>query len=123
MAGLIGTIEQEGFSVSVGAGRREETVTTIQAQTIKFGLVEKVDRVESATAPPGGVLERVLTFAGKTASFEPSSNLSIEVWNAWPVACKKRWKDGKSKRLEKLIPRMLRASCVWLWLRGQHRKD
>ena len=61
--------------------------------------------MELAVAPPGGVLERVLTYGGKPATFEPSGQLSIEVWQPWD-ADPKRWKDRKSHPLEELLPQV-----------------
>jgi hypothetical protein len=106
MAGLIGTLEAEGFTVTVGNGYREHTVVSLHGQQITFGLVEKVDRVEQAVAPRGGMLERVLTYGGKPVTFEPAGRLSIEVWQPWH-AHPKRWKDRKSSRLEDLLPQVV----------------
>jgi len=99
-------IEAEGFTVTVGKGYREQTVATIHGQHITFGLVERVDRVPLATPPRGGVLERVLTFSGMPASFEPTSQLAIEVWRPWRAE-RKRWKDRGSVRLEARIPQIV----------------
>ena len=55
MASLVALIEREGFSVSMGNGHREQTTATIYGQTIKFGLVERVERVEASVAPAGGL--------------------------------------------------------------------
>lgn len=102
MAGLITAIEGAGFSVSVEAARqekREQTIAKIHGQRIRFGLTEKVDRVEIAAPPKGGLLERVLTFSGKPVTLEPSGRLTAEVWTEWG-ASRLRWRDGKSQRLE-----------------------
>jgi hypothetical protein len=59
MAGLICAIEEAGFTVSVEADRqekRDQTVAKIHGQSIRFGLTEKVDRVEIAAPPKGGLL-------------------------------------------------------------------
>jgi hypothetical protein len=105
MAGLIATMEEAGFSITVGDGHHEQTVAMVYGQQIKLALVEKVDRVELAVAPPGGVLERVLNYGGKPATFEPSGQLSIEVLQPWD-AHPKRWKDRKSQSLEELLPQV-----------------
>ena len=106
MATLISAIESEGFAVEVGNGQREHTAVLIGGQHVKFGLVERVERVALAAPPPGGVLERVLNFGGKPATNEPSGQLSIEIWHYWGEE-QKRWKDGKSHRLEELIARIM----------------
>jgi hypothetical protein len=57
MAGLICAIEDAGFNVSIEADRqekRDQTVAKIHGQTIRFGLTEKVDRVDIAAPPKGG---------------------------------------------------------------------
>jgi len=106
-AGLVAIIEREGFSVSVGNGHREQTTVTIYGQTIKFGLVERVERVEASLAPSGGLVDRVLKYGAQpTVAREPSGKLLIEVWDIWSTY-KKRWKDGKTAQLEELIPKVL----------------
>ena len=106
MAGLIGVIEAEGFTTAVGNGHREHTVATIYGHQVKFGIVERVDRVDLASAPSGGVLERVLSYGGKPVSYEPNGQLSIEVWHPWD-ASPRRWKDKKSHRLEEMLPQVV----------------
>jgi hypothetical protein len=51
MAGLIATMEEEGFSITVGDRHHEQTVLTVYGQQMKLGLVEKVDRVELVRNP------------------------------------------------------------------------
>jgi hypothetical protein len=109
MAGLICVLEEAGFPVSVEADRqekREQTVTKIHGREIRFGLTEKVDRVEIAAPPKGGVLETVLAFGGKPVTLEPSGRLSIEAWTQ-SDSHRGRWKDGKSQRLEEQIPHIV----------------
>jgi hypothetical protein len=55
MAAIICGLEAEGFSVAVGARQREQTTARIHGQELKFGLIEKVNRVELASPPKGGV--------------------------------------------------------------------
>jgi hypothetical protein len=109
MAGLIRVVDEAGFAVSVEAGRqekREQTVTKIHGQAIRFGLTEKVDRVEISAPPKGGLLERVLTFGGRSVTLKPSGRLTIEVWSEWG-SNRRSWKDGKSQRLEEQVPRIV----------------
>lgn len=61
MAGLICALEEAGFVVGVEPDRQEKpdpTVAKIYGQTIRFGLTEKVDRVDLVAPPKGGLLER-----------------------------------------------------------------
>lgn len=106
MATLIHAIESEGFSIAVGPGHREKTVVKIHGQGVTFGLVEKVERVELAAPPEGGVLQRVLSYGGTPVEFTPTGRFSLEVWHPWR-ASPKRWKDGKTLKLEDLIPQIL----------------
>ncbi len=62
LASLIATVEAEGFTVSVGNGHREHTIAKIYGQEIKFGLIERVDRISQVAAPTGSLVDRVLTF-------------------------------------------------------------
>ena len=77
MADLIRVIEDAGFRVSVEVGERTRTVANIHGQEINFGLAEK-----------------------------PSGKLVIEVRSGWGLI-KKRWKEGKSKRLEEQLPKVV----------------
>jgi hypothetical protein len=107
MAGLVALIEREGFSVSVGNGHREQTTATVHGQTIKFGLVEQVERIEASVAPSGGLVDRVLKYGAQPpVSRAPSGQLLIEIWDVWSIH-KKRWKDGKTAQLEDLVPKVL----------------
>jgi len=89
VAGLISIVEDAGFSVSVET-REHLTFAKFHGEEIRFGVVEKIDRVEIAAPPEGGLLERVLTVAGKPVTLEPSGNLSITVWTAYGSDRKKR---------------------------------
>jgi hypothetical protein len=109
MAGLIGAIESRGFTVSIETLRqqkRDQTLAKIYGQTIRFGLTEKIDRVEIAAPPKGGLLERVLTYGGKPVTLEPSGRLSIEVWTEWGSNIR-NWKDGKTQRLEDQVSQVV----------------
>jgi hypothetical protein len=107
MAGIISALEERGFTVAVETRRQEkqevQTVTKIYGQMIRFGLTEKIDRVEIAAPPKGGLLERVLTYGGKPVTHEPSGRLSIEVWTEWGYN-RRNWRDGKTQRLEDQLP-------------------
>jgi hypothetical protein len=105
MAILVSTIELEGFAVTIENKRSEkraQTVARIYGQDIPFAVIEKVDRVEIASPPKGGLLERVLTYGGRPVTFAPSGKLSVEALTAWGDN-RRRWRDGKSS-LEDQIP-------------------
>ena len=122
MAGLVAVIEREGFSVSVGNGHREQTTATVCGQTIKFGLVEQVERVEASVAPSGGLVDRVLKYGAQPPVVrKPSGKLLIEVWDIWGTH-KKRWKDGKTTPLEDLIPKVL-AGFIRIALRRRAEEE
>ena len=76
MAALIEMMEAEGFNVSLGNAHREQTAVMIYGEMIEFGLVEKVDRIEVAAAPRGSLVDRVLTYGGKSVSYEPAGRLA-----------------------------------------------
>jgi hypothetical protein len=96
MAALLGVIEDAGFTTSVETrDRQHHTIAKIHGQEIRFGLVEKVDRIEISAPPKGGLLEGVLTFAGKPVKLEATGRLSITVWTAWG-SDRKRWTDEKA---------------------------
>lgn len=110
MAGIISALEERGFTVSVETRRQEkqevQTVAKIYGQVIRFGLTEKIERVEIAAPPKGGLLERVLTYGGKPVTHEPSGRLSIEVWTEWGYN-RRNWRDGKTQRLEDQLPQVV----------------
>jgi hypothetical protein len=106
MAGLIGKIESEGFTVALREDSRETTVATVLDQQITFGIVERVHRVDLVVPPPGGVLDRVLAYGGKPATFEPCGRLSVEIWHPWGAHLK-RWADKKTQSLEERIPQIV----------------
>lgn len=106
MAGLLTLIEDAGFTVSVENDNRQETAVKIHGQSIRFGVVESVSRIELATPIKGSLLERVLTFAGKPVEFQPSGKLSIEAWTSYG-SHRGSWKDGKSRRLEEHLSKVV----------------
>ena len=106
MAGLISIIEDSGFSMAVETrDRKHQTLAKIHGEEIRFGVVEKVDRIEIAAPPKGGVLERVLTYSGKPVTLQPSGKLSVTVWTSYG-SDRKKWSDGKL-RLEEQLSRIV----------------
>ncbi len=121
MATLIHAIESQGFTIAVGAGHREKTVAKIHGQEVSFGLVEKVARLELTSPPKGGVLESVLSYGGTPVEFLPNGNLILEVWHPYD-ASPKRWKDGKTRKLEDMIPQIL-ADLIRIALAQRHKQE
>jgi hypothetical protein len=107
-AGLIAALEEEGFKIAVKQGRKEKTTATLHGQEIGFTLVEKVDRIPLATPPKGGVLQRVLTYAGTPHEQKPSGRLGLQIWKPWNTF-PKSWNDGKTRTLEDLLPEIVAA--------------
>jgi len=114
-AGLISIIEDAGFSVSVETrDRKHQTFAKIHGEEIRFGLVEKIERIEIAAPPKGGVLERVLTFAGKPVTMKPSGKLGITVWSNWG-SDRRKWTDGKApleQQLSKIVAGFIRFALA-----------
>ena len=71
-AGLITALEEEGFKIAVKKGHKEKTTATLHNQEIGFTIVEKIDHIPLASPPKGGVLQRVLTYAGTPHEQKPS---------------------------------------------------
>ena len=107
-AGLITAIEEEGFKIAVKQGHKEKTTATLHNQVIGFSLVEKIDHIPLATPPKGGVLQRVLTYAGTPHEQKPSGRLGLQIWQPWN-ASPKSWNDGKTRTLEELLPEIVAA--------------
>jgi len=115
MAGLIGIIEDSGFSLALETrDRKHLTLAKIHGEEIRFGIVEKVDRIEIAAPPKGGVLERVLTYSGKPVALQPSGRLSVTVWNSWG-SDKKKWSDTRvplEEQLSRIIAGFIRFALA-----------
>jgi hypothetical protein len=115
MAGLISIIENAGFSVSVeDRDRKQQTVAKIYGEGIRFGLVEKIDRIDVVAPPEGGMLERVLKYGGKPVAAVPSGKLSITVWTSWG-SDRRRWSDGKSpleEQLSRIVAGLIRFALT-----------
>lgn len=121
MAGLISIVEDAGFNISVETrDRKHQTFAKIHGEQIRFGVVEKIDRIEISTPPKGGLLERVLTYAGKPVTLEPSGRLSITVWSDYG-SDRKKWTDGKT-RLEQQLPKIV-AGLIRLALADRADKE
>lgn len=102
-AGLITALEEEGFKFAVKKGHKEKTTATLHNQAIGFTIVEKIDHIPLASPPKGGVLQRVLTYAGTPHAQKPSGRLGLQIWQPWN-ASPKNWNDGKTRTLEDLLP-------------------
>jgi hypothetical protein len=80
MASLMSLIEAEGFALTVGGELRGHTTAKIHGQEVRFGLLEKVKRIDAISLPSDDVLKKVLSYGGRDHSFKPSGQLSIEIW-------------------------------------------
>ncbi len=107
-AGLVTALEEEGFKIAVKKGHKEKATAMIHNQEIGFTIVEKIDHIPLATPPKGGVLQRVLTYAGTPLEQKPSGRLGLQIWQPWN-ASPKSWKDGKTRTLEDLLPEIVAA--------------
>jgi hypothetical protein len=107
-AALITALEEEGFKISVRQGRKEKTTATFSNQQIGFTIVEKIDHIPLASPPKGGVLQRVLTYAGTPHEQKPSGRLGLRIWEPWD-ALPKSWNDGKTRTLEDMLPEIVAA--------------
>lgn len=107
-AGLITALEEEGFKIAVKKGHKEKATATLHNQAIGFTIVEKIDHIPLASPPKGGVLQRVLTYAGTPHEQKPSGRLGLQIWQPWN-ASPKRWNDGKTRTLEDLLPEIVAA--------------
>lgn len=108
VAALITALEAEGFKITVKHGRKEKTTAMLYNQEIGFTIVEKIDHIPLASPPKGGVLQRVLTYAGTPHEQKPSGRLGLQIWKPWNVI-PKSWNDGKTRTLEDLLPGIVAA--------------
>ena len=107
-AGLITALEEEGFKIAVKKGFKEKTTAMLHNQEIGFTILEKIDRIPLASPPQGGVLQRVLTYAGISHDHKSSGRLGLQIWKPWN-ALPKSWNDGKKRTLEDLLPEIVAA--------------
>ena len=95
MSTVIFALEENGFSVKI-AGR--STSAHIFDQDVKFGIVEdlrvKERRQESTYS------DRIKT----VNVYQKSGNLAFEI-RAYADNCRKRWADGKTQRVETMLPK------------------
>jgi hypothetical protein len=105
MAGFIELTEAEGFSITVGGGHREETTAVLLGQRVKFGLTEKIERVDASGVALGTALDRVLTYGGKPVTYKPTGEFFFEAYGVWDVH--KKWKEGKAGPMEETLPTVL----------------
>jgi len=107
-AGLITALEEQGFKISIRQGHKEKTTATLYNQEIGFAISEKIDSIPLASPPKGGVLQRVLTYAGTPHEQKPSGRLGLRIWKPWD-ALPKSWNDGKTRTLEDMLPEIVAA--------------
>src|SRR6202046_5609521 len=121
MASLISLIEAEGFALTVGGELRRHTTAKIHGQEVRFGLLEKVKRIDAISLPSDDILKKVLSYGGRDHSFKPSGQLSIEIWQPW-AAVQKRWRDRKATSLEAILPHIV-ASFIQTALEERDREE
>jgi len=105
-AGVISAAEDEGFRIVVGNGHKEETWVDVLGQEVRFGIVEKVDRVELRDVRAYQMPGDAVRFGGRLVAFRPTGVLTIEVWRCWEESTK-RWKDVPTHPLERMIPKVV----------------
>src|ERR1700735_2735092 len=121
MASLISLIEAEGFALTVGGELRRHTTAKIHGQEVRFGLLEKVKRIDAISLPSDDILKKILSYRGRDHSFKPSGHLSIEIWPPW-AAVQKRWRDRKATSLEAILPHIV-ASFIQTALEERDREE
>jgi hypothetical protein len=97
------------------------TTAKIHGHEITFGILEKVDRVDTTSLASGNILKKVLSYGGKDVLFKPSGKLSIEIWRPWQAA-RKRWRDRSGVSLEAMLPQIV-GSFVQTALEEREREE
>jgi hypothetical protein len=106
MAGFIELAEAEGFSVVIGDEQREATSLVAFGHSVKFGLMEKVQRLDISAVATGTALNRVLTYGGKPVEYRPTGEFYMEAFGVWD-GHQKKWKEGKAGTMEEILPNVL----------------
>ncbi|MGA7593257.1 MAG: hypothetical protein WBW02_22310 [Candidatus Sulfotelmatobacter sp.] len=108
---ILFAFEENGFQVKI-----EQASTSVQifGQDVKFAILEHLK-----------VKERRKEL-GHSHVYERSGNLAFQIW-AYAEGYRKRWADGKTLRVEKMIPKclggvMLVARTVRIWSEGIKRQ-
>jgi len=112
---IVFALEENGFPVKKEQG---STSAHIFGQDIKFAIREDLKVKERQTAN------------GLPHIYERSGSLVFEISEYSPEKCRKRWADGKTQRVEEMLPQcvaglMLVGRTVRIWqegLRKQHEK-
>jgi len=115
MNAIVFALEENGFPVKTEQG---STSAHIFGQDIKFAIREDLRVKETRKAE------------GLSHVYERSGSLVFEISEYSPEKCRKRWADGKTQRVEEMLPQcvaglMLVARYVRIWqegLRKQHEK-
>jgi hypothetical protein len=103
MAAIVAAIEELGFTVAIES---QQTVVRMYGQVIRFGLAEKINRIEVIAQSKEGPFDRVLTYGSKFFRPQLSGRLLIEAGTAWKPR-QRSWIDGKAQCLEDQIPRAI----------------
>jgi hypothetical protein len=108
---IVFALEENSFPVKVEQG---STSAHIFGQDIKFAIIEDLRVKESRKQQ------------GLSHIYERSGNLAFEI-SAYAEGCRKRWADGKTQRVETMLPKclgglMLVARTVRTWSEGIKRQ-
>jgi hypothetical protein len=99
MCALLIALEAEGFKVSIDASRRESTSAKIYGQDVRFAVTEDLKVKERREVKEYYGTKMVPTY-------EPTGNLAFQIWS-YGEGLRKRWADGKTQKLENLLPQCL----------------
>jgi hypothetical protein len=112
MDALIKALEERGHEVQVRRERwreRWETVAVIKGEPIRFYMREGTTRV--ALEPSAEEVKRAAKFGWSPPrtryDYRPSGKLALEIDAICATGFRKRWSDGRKRRLEDLLGRFL----------------
>ncbi len=106
---ILFALDANGFDVKIG-----EASTSVQifGEDVRFSIVEDL-RVKERRE------EKRYFSTKKVIVYERSGSLAFQI-SAWAEGCRKRWADGKTQRVEKMLPqclgglmRVARAVRIW----------
>jgi hypothetical protein len=114
MAVIIHMLEREAFKLVVEKKQSESTSAIVYGENIRFGIVEKLRQIKSATTSGSYTYNRV--------TLEPTGILSLEVWNYCPERQRRAWRDNERAKLEEYLPACI-AGMMKIALAARSRRD
>jgi len=121
MAATLHILEKEGFNVLVEKSKLETTSAVIYGEAIRFGLIERSRQIKPAIAPdPKGRISTAYVY--NPIKFEPTKQLSIEIWSYCAVGLRKVWRDGDRASLEEQLPKCI-AGMIRVALHARAERD